>query len=66
MERANTFTVEDNPALWEPAGNCARLYNEVDFERRQAYIRCRRFERHPRRPYAKYAPLIGPTDNKQE
>jgi len=59
MERANTFIVEDCPALWELADNCARLYNEVNFERRQAYIRYKRFEWYPKHLYEKYAPLIG-------
>ncbi|MCD6369793.1 MAG: hypothetical protein J7L38_08400 [Thermoproteales archaeon] len=38
MKRTNKFIIEDNPALWELADNCARLYNELNFERRQAYI----------------------------
>jgi putative transposase len=59
MERVNAFIVEDCPALWELADNCARLYNEVNFERRQAYIRYRRFEWYPKHLYEKYAPLIG-------
>jgi len=59
MERANTFIAEGCPALWELADNCARLYNEVNFERRQAYICYRRFEWYPKHLYAKYAPLIG-------
>jgi len=59
MERANTFIVEGCPALWELADNCARLYNEVNFERRQAYIRYKRFEWYPKHLYEKYAPLIG-------
>jgi len=59
MERANTFIVEGCPAIWELADNCARLYNEVNFERRQAYIRYKRFEWYPKHLYAKYAPLIG-------
>jgi putative transposase len=59
VERANTFIVEGCPALWELADNCARLYNEVNFERRQAYICYRRFEWYPKHLYAKYAPLIG-------
>jgi putative transposase len=59
MERVNAFIVEGCPALWELADNCARLYNEVSFERRQAYIRYRRFEWYPKHLYEKYAPLIG-------
>ena len=59
MERTNTFIVESNPALWELAENCARLYNEVNFERRQAYIRYKRFDWYPKHLYEKYAPLIA-------
>jgi hypothetical protein len=44
MERVNAFIVEGCPALWGLADICAGLYNEVNFERRQAYIRYRRFE----------------------
>ncbi|MGC8911953.1 MAG: hypothetical protein ACP5K8_07750 [Nitrososphaeria archaeon] len=59
MERANTFTVEDHPTLWELADNCAKLYNEVNFERRQAYISYKKFKWYPKHLYKKYAPLIG-------
>jgi hypothetical protein len=34
MERTNTLVIEDNSALWKLADYCARLYNEVNFERR--------------------------------
>jgi putative transposase len=57
MKRANTFIVEGCLALWKLADNCARLYNEVNFERRQAYIHYKRFD--PKHLYEKYAPLIG-------
>ena len=59
MERANAFIVEGCPTLWMLTDNCARLYNEVNFERRQAYIHYRRFEWCPRHLYGKYAPLVG-------
>lgn len=39
--------------------NCVRLYNEVNFERRQAYIYFRKFEWYPKHLYKKYAQLIG-------
>lgn len=58
-KRTNTFTVEDNPALRELADSCARLYNELNFERRQAYIHYKTFEWYPKHLYKKYAPLIG-------
>jgi len=59
MERTNTFIVEDSPALWELANNCARLWNELNFERRQAYIHYKKFPWYPKHLYVKYAPLIG-------
>ena len=59
MKRVNTFILEGCPALYQLADNCARLYNELNFERRQAYIRYRRFEWYPKHFYEKYAPLIG-------
>jgi transposase len=59
MERTNTLIIEDNSALWKLADNCARLYNKVSFERRQAYIRYRKFEWYPKHLYKKYAQLIG-------
>jgi putative transposase len=59
MKRVNAFIVEGCPASWELADIYAGLYNEVNFERRQAYIRYRRFERYPKHLYEKYAPLIG-------
>jgi len=59
VERANTFIVEDCPALWELTDNCAKLYNEVNFERRQAYIHYKHFKQYPKHLYEKYAPLIG-------
>jgi putative transposase len=59
VERTNTFVIEGCPALCELAENCARLYNEVNFDRRQAYIRYKRFEWYPKHLYEKYAPFIG-------
>ncbi|MCD6509165.1 MAG: transposase [Thermoprotei archaeon] len=59
MERTNTFIVEDSTALWELADNCARLWNELNFERRQAYIHYKKFEWHPKHLYRRYAPLVG-------
>jgi len=59
MERTNTFTIEENPKLLELVDNCARLWNEVNFERRQAYIHYRKFSWYPKDLYERYAPLIG-------
>lgn len=43
------------------ADNCARLWNEVNFERRQAYIHYKKFEQYPKHLYREYAPLVGST-----
>jgi putative transposase len=59
MDRTNTFTIEDNPKLWKLAEECARLYNEVNFERRQAYIHYKPIKWYPKQLYEKYAPVIG-------
>ena len=59
MKRTNIFIIEDCPALWELADTCAKLYNGPNFERRQAYMRYRRFEWYPKHLYEKYSPLIG-------
>jgi hypothetical protein len=45
------------------ACGCAR--HEVNFERRQAYVRYKLFEWYPNL-YEKYAPLIGSANHKQE
>jgi hypothetical protein len=58
VERVNIFIVEGCPTLWMLADNCARLYNEVKFERRYAHISYKRFEWYPNL-YKKYASLIG-------
>ena len=59
MMRTNTFIVEGCPALKELANNCSRLWNEINYERRQAYIHYRRFLWYPKHLYRKYAPIIG-------
>jgi putative transposase len=59
VKRTNIFVLEDCPALWELADGCVRLYNEINFERRHAYIYYKRFKWYPKRLYEKYAPLIG-------
>ncbi|GBC74528.1 hypothetical protein HRbin05_00570 [archaeon HR05] len=59
MQRANIFIVEDNRSLKELADNCSRLYNELNYERRQSYIHCKRFEWYPKHLYKKYASMIG-------
>jgi putative transposase len=57
--RTNTFIVEDSLAVRELADGCARLWNEVNFQRRQAYILYRKFSWYPKHLYKKYAPIIG-------
>jgi len=59
VERVNTFIVEDNPRLRELAENCARLWNELNFERRQAYTHYKKFEWYPKHLYRKYASIVG-------
>jgi len=59
VKRTNTFIVEDSPLIRELADNCARLWNELNFERRQAYIHYKKFSWHPKHLYKKYARLIG-------
>jgi putative transposase len=59
MDRTNTFTIEDNPELWKLAEDCAKLYNEVNFERRQAYIHYKPIKWYPKQLYEKYASIIG-------
>jgi len=36
IKRTDTFTVEGSKALREVADGCARLWNEVNYEQRQA------------------------------
>jgi len=43
LSRTNTFIIEDCPALWKLL-TAVKLYNELNFERGQAYICYRRFE----------------------
>jgi len=57
VERTNTFIVEGCPALWRLADNCARLYNEVNFERRT--YATGGLTGILSTLYEKYAPLIG-------
>jgi putative transposase len=59
MQRANIFIIEDSNTLWELADNCSKLWNELNYERRKAYINNGRFEWYPKQLYEKYAPLIG-------
>ncbi len=59
MQRTNTFIVEGSNTLWELADNCSKLWNEINYERRQACINNRRFEWYPKHLYNKYSVIIG-------
>ena len=70
MQRINTFIIEDSDTLWELADKCSKLWNELNYERRKAYINNnKRINWYPKQLYEKYTPLIGSyssTDNKEE
>ena len=51
--------IDDESILSELADNCARLWNEVNFERRQAYMYYRRFLWYPKHLYRRYKSLVG-------
>jgi len=59
VKRTNVFVIDDHPKLWELADNCARMWNELNFERRQAYIHYKKFDWHSKHLYKRYASLIG-------
>jgi len=59
MERTNTFMVEGSRALWELAEGCSGLWNELNFERRQAYIHYRKSPCYSKHLYGKYSPSVG-------
>jgi len=56
IKRTNTFTVEGSKALWELADGYAGLWNEVNYERRQAYIHYK-FPWYPKHLYKNTLPL---------
>ncbi len=58
-ESSSSLVGDSSPALWELADNCARLWNEINFERRQVYIHYKKFRWYPKHLYRKYALTIG-------
>jgi len=69
MQRTNTFiltpTVKQERMLRERATNCAKLWNEVTYRRRQAYIDYQPIDWHCKGLYHKYAPLIDSATTQQ-
>jgi putative transposase len=62
MQRTNTFIIEDNcNILFKLADNCSKLWNELNYERRKAYINCKsiNFNWYPKHLYEKYSVIIG-------
>jgi putative transposase len=61
MERTNVFmlapTEEKERRLFETAFGCAKLWNEVNYRRRQAYFHYQPIEWYPEGLYGKYARL---------
>jgi len=57
--------VEGGRALWELAEGCLRLWSELNFERRQAYIHYRKSPLYSKHLYGKYAPSVGPATLQQ-
>ena len=64
MQRTNTFIIEDNcncNTLFKLADNCSELWNELNYERRKAYINGKdiNFNWYPKHLYEKYSVIIG-------
>jgi putative transposase len=62
MQRTNTFIIEDNcNTLFKIADNCSKLWNELNYERRKAYINGKdiNFNWYPKHLYNKYSVIIG-------
>jgi putative transposase len=64
MQRTNTFIIEDNcncNTLFKIADNCSKLWNELNYERRNAYINGKsiNFNWYPKHLYNKYSVIIG-------
>jgi len=69
MQRTNTFilapTVKQERILRERATNCAKLWNEVTYHRRQAYINYQPIDWQCLGLYRKYSPLIDSATTQQ-
>lgn len=63
MKRANVFalapTREQEKTLFDVALGCAKLRNEVNYRRRQAYLNRKAIEWYPKDLYQKYTLLVG-------
>jgi len=68
MQRTNTFIIEDNcNTLFKLADNCSKLWNELNYERRNAYINGKsiNFNWYPKHLYNKYSIIIGSSTAQQ-
>jgi putative transposase len=66
MQRTNTFIIEDNcNTLFKLADNCSKLWNELNYERRNAYINGKDINWYPKHLYNKYSIIIGSSTAQQ-
>jgi putative transposase len=69
MQRTNTFildpTVEQERILRDKATNCAKLWNEATYRKRQAYMNYQPIDWECKDLYQKYSPLIDSATTQQ-
>ena len=66
MQRTNTFIIEDNcNTLFKLADNCSKLWNELNYERRNACINGKSINWYPKHLYNKYSIIIGSSTAQQ-
>jgi len=69
MQRTNTFildpTVEQERILRDKATNCAKLWNEATYHKRQAYMNYQPIDWECKDLYQKYSPLIDSATTQQ-
>jgi putative transposase len=65
MQRTNTFVIEDCNTLFKLADNCSKLWNELNYERRKAYINGKSINWYPKHLYEKYSVIIGSSTAQQ-
>jgi len=69
MQRTNTFilapTVEQERILWERAADCAKLWNEATYRRRQTYMNYQPLDWECKDLYQKYSPSIDSASAQQ-
>jgi putative transposase len=69
MQRTNTFildpTVEQERILRDKATNCAKLWNEATYRKRQAYMNYQPIDWECKDLYQKYSPLIDSSTTQQ-